>query len=65
MMMTKAPDRFTVADRALLQEVRDMVRELRAELHEEIADIKRRLDVLERPKVARIITENGGGATQR
>jgi hypothetical protein len=65
--MAKIADRFTAADRAMLHEVRDMVAELRAEG----ADIKRRLDVLERPRVAKVIFDPArfqgpdGGAAQR
>jgi hypothetical protein len=57
MMMTKAPDRFTVADRAMLLELRDMVRELREMLQTEGAEIRRRLDVLERPRIARVVVD--------
>jgi hypothetical protein len=45
---------MTDADRRSL---RDQIAELRAELRREIGDITRRLDALERPKIAKVIVD--------
>jgi hypothetical protein len=53
--------------REVIVEVRDMVRELRDMLRAEFAEIRKRVDVPERPKVARVVLDPSkpehGGAT--
>jgi hypothetical protein len=43
--------------RELISEVRNELRELRHELRAEFAEIRKRVDVLERPRIARVIND--------
>jgi hypothetical protein len=57
--------------REMIVELRELIVELRQELRTEFAEIRKRLDVLERPRIARVISDPAarfqepGGATQR
>jgi hypothetical protein len=48
---------MTAAER---RDLRALVEALRAEMRDEIAGIKARLDLLEKPKVAKVLFDQGG-----